>query len=256
MHQSLRSKKGKVALVTGAASGLGLAFSLRLAAEGAAVIAVDVANASDLAATLKESGATEADFFQVDVSDEAQVEQLARTVIARHGRCDIIVNNAGIAQRAPLHQITLADWRKVMSVNVESMFLMSRVFVPGMMERNYGRIVNITSDTLGSIATDFCAYIASKGAVVGFTRALANDVGPHGIIVNCIAPGLTRTPRTEEEARHSNLPIFEMIARGQAIKRQAVPEDLVGAMSFLTSDDAAFITGHTLIVDGGSLKAM
>lgn len=256
MDQPVRSKKGKVALVTGAATGLGRAFALRLAAEGATIMALDRAEGSDLAETLRDSGASGAVFFQADVSDEAQVEQMGRTIIGRFGRCDIIVNNAGVAHRAPLSEVTLADWRHVMAVNVDSMFLINRALVPHMVQRNYGRIVNITSNTLGSTATDFCPYIASKGAVVGFTRALANEVGQYGVTVNCIAPGLTRTARTEEEARHSNIPIFEMIAQGQAIKRQAVPEDLVGAMSFLTSDDAAFITGQTLIVDGGFLKTM
>lgn len=254
MSEPIRSKKGKIALVTGARQGLGLAFAHRLAAEGATVIAVDRADAGNLVEELKGAGATEAAYFQIDIADEPQVERMAGAVLERFGRCDIIVNNAGILQHAPLSKITLADWRRTMAVNIDAMFLICRALVPGMAERNYGRIVNITSDMIGSVASGFSPYFASKGAVIGFTRALANEFGQQGVIANCIAPGFTRTPRTEEEVGDG--PMFEIVAKLQAIKREAAPEDLVGAMSFLTSDDAAFITGHTLIVDGGLLKAM
>lgn len=248
----MRSKAGRVALVTGAARGLGLAFAQRLAAEAAIVIAVDRDPAPELAATLKAGGAPDASFRQVDVTDEAQIEAVARAVLERHGGCDIIVNNAGVSPNAQLGDVTLAAWRRTMAINVDSMFLTCRAFVPKMVERGYGRIVNITSNTLGLVIGGFSNYMASKGAVVGFTRGLATDLGPHGITVNCIAPGLTRTPNTERDFPDGQA--FEQFAQMQAIKRPGMPIDLVGAMSFLTSDDAAFMTGQTLIVDGGLLR--
>jgi NAD(P)-dependent dehydrogenase (short-subunit alcohol dehydrogenase family) len=254
MDQPARSKKGKVALVTGAARGLGLAFAQRLAAEGASVVAVDRLEAVGLVEKLKRLGATAAGSFQIDVSDEEQVAGLAEVVLARYGRCDIIINNAGVVPLAPLSEITFAEWRSVMAINVDSMFLLCRALVPSMVECRYGRIVNITSAMLGMMATGRCHYLASKGAIVGFTRALANDVGPSGVTVNCLAPGLTRTPFTEEVLAGTNY--FELSANQRAIKKEQVPEDLVGAMSFLTSDDAAFMTGQTLIVDGGLVKSM
>lgn len=253
MEQVMRSKTGKVALVTGAARGLGLAFAQRLAAEGAIVIALDRDPAPRLAETLKASGAPDAGFHQVDVTDEAQIDALARAVLERHGACDIVVNNAGISPNAPLADLTLADWRRTMAINIDSMFLVCRAFVPGMIGRGYGRIVNITSNTLGLVIGGFSNYMASKGAVVGFTRGLATDLGTHGITVNCIAPGLTRTPNTEKDFPDGQA--FDQFAQMQAIKRPGMPSDLVGAMSFLASDDAAFLTGQTLIVDGGLLRA-
>jgi NAD(P)-dependent dehydrogenase (short-subunit alcohol dehydrogenase family) len=254
MDQPRRSKQGKVALVTGARQGLGLAFARRLAAEGATVVAVDRAEAADLAAELKEAGAADAAFFQADISRETEVVQMAAGLIDRFGRCDIIVNNAGILHNTPLGSTSLADWRGIMAVNIDAMFLICRALVPGMAERNYGRVVNIASDMLGTIAAGFGAYFASKGAVIGFTRALANEFAQQGVVANCIAPGFTRTPRTEQEVGDG--PMFEIITKLQAIKREAAPEDMVGAMSFLASDDAAFITGQTLIVDGGLLKTI
>lgn len=254
MAQPGRSKKGKVALVTGAARGLGLAFAKRLATEGASVVVADRLDAVGVVEELKRLGAPQADAFLADVSDEEDVAGFAEAVLARYGQCDIIVNNAGVVPQAPLNEITLVEWRRVMAINVDSMFLICRALVPSMIERKYGRIVNITSDMLGLVSTGRCQYLTSKGAVVGFTRALANDVGASGVIVNCIAPGLTRTPFTEGHLANGNH--FELSAGKHAIKREQVPEDLVGVMSFMTSDDAAFMTGQTLIVDGGLLKSL
>jgi len=247
-------KRGRVALVTGAAQGLGNAFAKRLAAEGATVIAVDRTPSPTLATELVEAGAAAADFHAIDVSDEPQVGKLGKAVLEKHGRCDIIVNNAGISPNQPFPDITLQEWRRVMAVNVDSMFLVCRALTPAMVKHGYGRIVNIASNTLGLVISGFTHYIASKGAVVGFTRGIATDLAPHGITANCIAPGLTRTPHTMAQFQSGDM--FEHFAQAQAIKRSEVPADLVGAMSFLASDDAAFITGQTLIVDGGLLRSL
>lgn len=249
-----RNKQGKVALVTGAAQGLGYAYAQRLAAEGAIVVATDVQDVPSVSEDLMAQGAPDALFQRTDVSDEQQIRRLAETIIDRFGRCDIVVNNAGISPRAALEDITLADWRRTMAVNVESAFLICRSLVPSMKKHQYGRIVNIASDTFGLVIEGFAHYIASKGAVIGLTRALATDLASNGITVNCIAPGLTKTPNTERMFAGGTF--FEEFANCQAIKRPAVPADVVGAMAFLTSDDAAFLTGQTLVVNGGLLRAL
>lgn len=254
MSQPTRSKVGKVALVTGAARGLGFAYAGRLASEGALVIGVDRSAADDFAPAMVRAGASGAEFHRVDVADERQVQELARAVLATHGSCDVIVNNAGISPHIPFAALTLEQWRRTMSINVDSMFLICSAFVPRMIERRYGRIVNIASNTLGLVIPNLSHYIASKGAVVGFTRGLATELGIHGITVNCVGPGLTRTPLTEE--LFADGAAFEQYAQAQAIKRPERSDDLVGAVSFLTSDDAAFITGQTLIVDGGLLRSL
>lgn len=254
MQQVARSKAGKVALVTGAARGLGYAFARRLAAEGASVVAVDLANAPELADDLKKQGAHDASVHRADITDPTQVETVANAVLEAYGHCDILVNNAGISPNVPFAELTYELWRHTMATNVEGAFLFCKALAPSMIEQSYGRIVNIASDTLGLMINGFAHYVASKGAVVGLTRGLSNDLGVHGITVNCIAPGLTRTPDTE--AKFEGTTFFEDFAQAQAIKRSGVPEDLVGAMSFLTSDDAAFITGQTIMVNGGLLKTM
>lgn len=249
-----RNRQGKVALITGAAQGIGRAFAERLAAEGAIVIGVDRQDIQGFETALKDLGAGDALYARIDVTDEAAVEALAAQVLERFGRCDILINNVGFTPREPLEQITLAQWRRVMAINVESFFLTCRAFVPAMKRHAYGRIVNISSDTFGLVIDGFAHYIASKGAVIGLTRALASELGECGITVNSIAPGLTKTPNTLSMFTDGKM--FDMSAQAQAIKRPSTPDDLVGAMSFLTSDDAAFMTGQTLIMNGGQLRAL
>jgi len=247
------SKRGKIAVVTGAARGLGRAFARRLASECATVIAVDRLPAPGLEQELQGLGGHGSEVHQVDVCNPAEVSALARAVLARHSRCDILVNNAGVAAHQRLLEISLEDWRRIMSVNVESMFLLCKAFAPAMIAQRYGRIVNISSNTVGLVVADVAPYITSKAAVIGLTRAIATEFGQHGITANCIAPGLTRTEHTMQALSDE---AFEQYARMQAIKRPELPEDLVGTLSFLTSDDSSFMTGQTLVVDGGLLRAL
>jgi NAD(P)-dependent dehydrogenase (short-subunit alcohol dehydrogenase family) len=180
-------------------------------------------------------------------------------VEGRFGRCDILINCAGIFPQQAFDTMTYAEWRRLLSINLDSVFLCSSAFVPGMKARQWGRIISMASSTLGSVVTGFVHYVTSKGAIVGFTRALASELGPHGITVNAISPGLTRTPGTLARAPRAGLASmdeeFASVATFQAIRRPEVPDDLVGVMSFLTSDDAAFMTGQTLNVDGGRVRS-
>ncbi len=244
--------QGRVAVVTGGAKGIGRAFAQRLAAEGAAVAVVDLEAATDTMAALSGAGA-EAASFEGDVTSEDDVARLSSEVGNRFGRCDILINNVGIYPNEPFEAVTFAKWRRVMAINLDSMFLTAKAFAPGMAERGWGRIVNMASNTFNTSVTGYSHYIASKGGVIGFTRALASDLADKGVTVNAIAPSLVRTHGTEVTNPRSD-ERFASVSAMQAIKRTQMPEDLTGTLSFLVSDDAAFMTGQTLYVDGGWVR--
>jgi NAD(P)-dependent dehydrogenase (short-subunit alcohol dehydrogenase family) len=231
-----------VAVVTGAASGLGQATARRLAKDGLDVAAVDVVEFEEPSAQL---------VHRCDVSSEEAVAELAAAVADRFGRCDVLVNCVGIYPFVPFEELAFADWRRVLSVNLDSMFLTCRAFVPGMRERGFGRIVNITTDAYWVAVPQYVPYLASKGGVIGLTRGLASELGAHGITVNAVAPGLMRTPTTESSG-HAEW--FDVAVATQSIPRLEVPDDVVGTISFLASDDAAFVTGQTIVVDGGAVR--
>jgi NAD(P)-dependent dehydrogenase (short-subunit alcohol dehydrogenase family) len=252
------SHHDKVAVISGAARGIGQAFAQRLTRDGAHIVIADVLPATDTAKLVQEAG-RDVLASNCDVSSESSVNALAAQVTARFGRCDILINCAGIYPRQPFAEMTFADWRRMQAINLDSVFLMCAAFVPGMRARKWGRVVNMASATLGTVVSGFVHYVASKGGVVGFTRALATELGDDGITVNAISPGLTRSPGTLARPPRQGLASMEdefaLVAKMQAIKRPEVPGDLVGAVSFLTSDDAAFMTGQTLIIDGGRVRS-
>jgi NAD(P)-dependent dehydrogenase (short-subunit alcohol dehydrogenase family) len=252
-----KGHKDKVAVITGAAGGIGQAFAKRLAEDGVHIAIVDV---GDAAATVKmvEAAGRSGLAVKCDVSSESSVTAMAKAVNAKFSHVDIVINCAGIFPQKNFDDMTFVDWRQVLAINLDGTFLVTAAFVPGMRARKWGRVVNMASSTLGSVVTGFTHYTASKGGIVGFTRGLATDLAPYGITVNAIAPGLTRSPGTVVRAPR---PIyktmdeeFNAVAQMQAIKRVEVPDDLAGAVSFLTSDDAAFMTGQTLNVDGGRVR--
>jgi NAD(P)-dependent dehydrogenase (short-subunit alcohol dehydrogenase family) len=253
-----KGHQDKVAVITGGANGIGQAFAQRLAQDGVHIAIADVEPA-DATVRLVEQAGRQALAVSCDVTSPDAVAAMAAQVERRFGRCDIVINCAGVFPQQPFDAMTFADWRRIMAINLDGLFLVTSAFVPGMKRRGWGRIVNMASSTLGSVVTGFVHYVASKGGIVGFTRALASELGPHGVTVNAISPGLTRTPGTLARKPRAGLASmdeeFAAIAAMQAIKRGEVPDDLVGTVSFLTSDDAAFITGQTLNVDGGRVRS-
>ena len=253
-----KGHKDKVAVVTGAANGIGQAFAKRLAEDGVHVAIVDIAPGSETVKMVEAAG-RQALACQCDVTSQASVAAMAAEVQKKFGRCDILINCAGIYPQQAFEDMTFEDWRRVLSINLDSCFLASKQFVPGMKQRNWGRIVNLASSTLGSVVSGFVHYMSSKAGIVGFTRAMASELGPFGITVNAISPGLTRSPGTLARKPRPGMADmeaeFNFAATMQAIKRVEVPEDLVGTVSYLTSDDAAFITGQTLNVDGGRVRS-
>lgn len=238
---------GRVAVVTGAAGGLGEAFALRLAASGHELVLTDREPCDALAAQINAAGGR-ATRFACDLADPAHVERFAAQVLEQIGKVDVLVNNAAFMPMAPLASITATLWRQIMTVNVDAPFLLAQAFSVGMIERRWGRIVNLASSTVWGPPPGMSAYASSKMAVIGLTRALAAELGAHGITVNAISPGLTR-----HAGSAANLPAeaFDAVRARQFIPRTEVPDDLTGALAFLSSDDARFITGQVLNVDGG-----
>lgn len=247
---SEKSLAGQVAIVTGAGGGLGRAFALALAAAGCRVAAADcnLKGAADTVDQIAAAGG-EAMAAELDVADEASVEAMTRSVAQRWGRIDALVNNAGLygsIVRKPFFEITCAEWDELMAVNLKGPWLCARAAFPHLRERG-GSIVNISSATFYSGSPLWAHYVASKGGVIGLTRALAREAGDYGIRVNAIAPGFTLT-----EASLGLIKDAENygVNRG-AIKRAQQTDDLIGALLFFVSPGSDFVTGQTLVVDGG-----
>ena len=242
------SLEGRVAIVTGAAQGIGKAIAKGLAAEGTRIVVADLNRAEEAAAEF-EAGIG----LTVDVADEAQVERMARDVMQRCGRIDILVNNAGLyasLQMRPFTEIPVEEWRHVMDVNVLSMFLATRAVVPHMREQGGGRIVNISSGTPFRGVPFLLHYVTSKGAIVALTRALAKELGRDDVLVNCVAPGFTMSDGVREHPEVIDA-LREVSVSARTLQRDQEPEDIVGAVVFLCGPGATFVTGQTIVIDGG-----
>ncbi|MDH6590023.1 NAD(P)-dependent dehydrogenase (short-subunit alcohol dehydrogenase family) [Streptomyces sp. SAI-133] len=252
IHRSAQgSVHGRVAVVTGGAAGIGQAFAQRLARDGFDVAVADLSAADNTLRLIKEEG-RRGYAGECDVSSSDSVRRFADGVLADLGRVDVLVNNAGIYPATAFLDMDWQEWRRVLDVNLHSVFHFGKAFLPGMVERGWGRVVSVSSTTFHSGIPNNTHYTASKGAVIGFTRSLAAEVGRYGVTVNSIAPGLVRTGTTETGPQAA---LFDLLAQQQAIPRTEEPSDLVGALSFLASDDAGFITGQTLCVDGGWVRS-
>jgi NAD(P)-dependent dehydrogenase (short-subunit alcohol dehydrogenase family) len=235
----------RIAVVTGAGRGIGQALVLRLAADGMAVVVADLEDAGETMKLLADAGAHALE-VTTDISQPTDVARLATEIEARLGTVDVLVANAGIYPVAPIMETSWETWRQIMGVNLDSLFLLTQAFLPGMQRSGWGRII-------ATGLTDLTPYVASKGGVIGFVRSLAGEVGVHGVTVNAFAPSLTRTPGTSKGI-HDEMGLFEFTQSLQAIKRTGQPRDLAGVVSFLASEDADFITGQTIAADGGMVR--
>jgi NAD(P)-dependent dehydrogenase (short-subunit alcohol dehydrogenase family) len=240
--------EGKVALVTGAAQGIGRAIAEGLSAEGARIVVADLRGAVEAAAAFPGGVGLSA-----DVSSEEDVQRMSVEAVERCGSVDILVNNAGLyaqLEMRPFEQIPLEEWRRVMDVNVASMFLTCRAIVPLMRARGGGSIVNISSGTPFRGVPFLLHYVTSKGAIVAFTRALARELGSDNVRVNCVAPGFTLSEgvmaHPEVVAR-----LGEASVSARTIRREQLPADVVGAVSYLCGPGSDFVTGQTIVIDGG-----
>jgi NAD(P)-dependent dehydrogenase (short-subunit alcohol dehydrogenase family) len=244
----------KVAIVTGSAQGIGAAYARALAGAGAAVVVADVIDPKPVVTGIEAAGGR-AIGRVTDVADPAAVAALVAAAIVAFGRIDILVNNAAIFGQLglrPFEQIPSDEWDAVMRVNVRGSFECAKAVAPHMRAQRYGKIVNVASGTVFKGTAMLMHYVTSKGAVVAMTRCLARELGDDGVRVNCLAPGLILSESVRRNSDWSE----QMIAGNTAsrvLKREADPEDLLGTLIFLCSPESDFITGQTIVIDGGSV---
>ena len=234
---------GRVAVVTGAAQGIGKAVADKLAAEGASVVVADV-NAAGAEAAAPEGGIG----LGVDVSSEEDVKRMVADTLGHFGRLDALVNNAAIVPFVAWEDIDFAEWRRIMSVNLDGTFLCCHHAHRPMREAGYGRIVNICSNVVLAGTPNLAHYVASKGGILGLTRALAREIGKDGITVNAVAPGLTET---EGVMGSPHAEAFEFVQMLQCLPRRGVAADIAPSVAFLASEESGLVTGQLLVADAG-----
>jgi NAD(P)-dependent dehydrogenase (short-subunit alcohol dehydrogenase family) len=246
--------EGRVAIVTGSARGLGKTYAFCLSEEGARVVIADILDARDVRQAIEERGG-EALALHTDVAEEESTKEMARKTIERFGRIDILINNAAIfagIETKPFFQISVQEWDDVIRVNLKGAFLCCKAVYPQMKKQGRGKIINVSSGVFFRGLPLFLHYVASKGGIVALTRALAREVGDDGICVNAIAPGYTLSDSMKEQSIHDE-EFINAVVGSRCFKRHELPEDLTGTIVFLASDESDFITGQTIVVDGGSV---
>jgi NAD(P)-dependent dehydrogenase (short-subunit alcohol dehydrogenase family) len=242
--------EGKVAIVTGGARHIGAVYAKRLAAEGASVVVADVLNGEGVVREIKEARGN-AIALRIDVSKEEDTLRMADETVKRFGRIDIFINNAAIflsIKRRSFYEISAEEWDQVAAVNIKGPFLCIKAVFPQMKKQRSGKIINISSTTALWGTPMFLHYVTSKAALIGLTRALASEIGEYGICVNTIAPGLV-----QHEGQTAPKEFNELQLKVRSIKRLETPEDLIGTLLYLASSDSDFVTGQTIVVDGGSV---
>jgi 3-oxoacyl-[acyl-carrier protein] reductase len=238
---------GKVAVVTGGSSGIGQAIVCRLAREGARVAIADVVDAEETLDLVRREGGN-AFGARCDISDGAQVSEFMEHVGTRFGSPQILVHSAAVQFNCPFADVTFDAWRRTQAVNQDSMFHLLKAVLPAMKSAQWGRIVVIASSTFYINTAGLSHYVTSKGALIGLVHGLAGEIGPFGVTINAVAPGLTRTKKAVADVPDA---YFQHVATLQSIPRNGTAEDQAGVVSFVASDDAAFITGQTILADGG-----
>ncbi|AUD00790.1 SDR family NAD(P)-dependent oxidoreductase [Spirosoma pollinicola] len=244
--------KDRIAIVTGAARGIGQAYCLALSREGALVVAVDILSCAQTVSDVQKAGGQVSE-ITTNIENWQAVQAMTDSVLQHYGRIDILVNNAALIPKlAPFDEVSEDEWDQVMAVNVKGMWLFCKAFIPIMRQQGKGRIINISSNTIWAGTPMLLPYVASKGAILSFTRTLARELAGSGINVNCVTPGLTLTEGVQQMAPPETVEYIQSITLDQQIiKRREEPNDLAGAVVFLASDDSDFITGQTINVDGG-----
>jgi NAD(P)-dependent dehydrogenase (short-subunit alcohol dehydrogenase family) len=239
---------GRVAVVSGAATGIGRAIAMRLAAEGAAIEILDIQDSSETCEEIRAAGGV-ANFEICDVTKEDQIAKAVNAIEGRHGVVDILVNNAGILSgRTPWHTLSYEEVNRFVQINYLGYFLVSKAIYPLLKKSSHGRLINIASRTYFLANPGQMAYVAAKGAVMGMTRVLAKEMGDDNITVNAVAPGMVATPGTQV---HSPEEAFDRVMMNQAIKKRVQPEHLAALVAFIASDQAELITGQMILCDGG-----
>ena len=248
---------GRTAIITGGAKGIGVHYADALAGEGAQVMIADIVDGAAVAADIvARHGQGAADSTTTDVSDEASVKTLVDRTIKKFGKIDVLINNAAVFANLPSQKVTdidVKDWDRVMAVNVRGPFLMVKHVVPHMKKAGYGKIINIGSGTAHKGLAEFSHYVTTKGAMTSFSRTLSRELGEHNICVNTLAPGFTISDSVVENIEHHERWRHAIVA-GRAMKREMLPEDLRGAIVFLSSAESDFVTGQTISVCGGSIN--
>jgi len=246
--------RDKVVLLTGCTGDIGATYATALTAAGANVVAVDLADGTEIAAEASERGPGKAVFQRCDITDDSDVDSAVRVAVERFGGLDAVVNNAavyrGLGRKRPLEELTNEDWDTVLRVNVRGTWQVIRGALPALRERGGGRIVNVASVVTRTGAAGFAHYVASKAAVEGLTRAAARELGKYGITVNAVSPGLVDDGATREI---NDAGYVAAAAANRSVPREMRPDDLVGAVLWLIGQDSGFVSGQTVVVDGGGV---